>query len=153
MAHCFGPQQLYQDQLWMRAFGERSGVYKPPIDTKTIEPLIDDKDNGSPQVVLNFITSHQKWGQGKRIAALCDSFNLPVSPHVGGGGILSVAATVHYSLAIPNFQIMEHSHDAHAKKGVIAHSYPIPEEGRFAAPQQPGLGVDIDEAAVVRYAS
>ena len=90
--------------------------------------------------------------EGKRIAALCDSFNLPIAPHVGGGGILSVAATIHYSLAIPNFQIMEHSHEAHAWKGTIAHSYPMPQGGRFAAPQQPGLGVDIDEAAVVRFA-
>ena len=90
--------------------------------------------------------------EGKRIAALCDSFNLPVSPHVGGGGILSVAATIHYSFAIPNFQIMEHSHEAHAKKGIIAHSYPIPQNGRFAAPQQPGLGVEIDEAKVALYA-
>ena len=57
-----GRQQLYQDHLWMRAFGEQLCVYKPPVDTKTIRPLIDDKDNGSPQVVLNFITPHQKWG-------------------------------------------------------------------------------------------
>ena len=57
-----GRQQLYQDHLWMRVFGEQLCVYKPPIDTKTIKPLIDDKDNGSPQIVLNFITPHQKWG-------------------------------------------------------------------------------------------
>ena len=91
--------------------------------------------------------------EGKRIAALCDSYNLPVAPHVGGGGILSVAATIHYSLAIPNFQIMEHSHEANAWKGSIASAYPTPQNGRFAAPRQPGLGVDIDEAEVARYTS
>ena len=90
--------------------------------------------------------------EGKRIAALCDSFNLPIAPHVGGGGILSVAATIHYSLAIPNFQIMEHGHESLAWKGSVAHSYPVPQEGRFTAPQEPGLGVEIDEAAVARFA-
>lgn len=90
--------------------------------------------------------------EGKRIAALCDSFNLPIAPHVGGGGILSVAATVHYSLAIPNFQIMEHSHEAQTWKGSIASAYPMPQDGRFAAPQEPGLGVEVDEAAVARFA-
>ena len=90
--------------------------------------------------------------EGKRIAALCDSFNLPIAPHVGGGGILSVAATIHYSMAIPNFQIMEHSHEAQSWKGSIANSYPMPQNGRFAAPESPGLGVDIDEDAVARYA-
>ena len=57
-----GRQQLYQDHLWMRAFGEALCVYRPPIDTKTVAPVIDLKDNGNPQVVLNFITPHQKWG-------------------------------------------------------------------------------------------
>jgi len=57
-----GRQQLYQDHLWMRAFGEAFCVYRPPIDTKSINPVIDAKDDGSPQVVLNFITPHQKWG-------------------------------------------------------------------------------------------
>ena len=57
-----GRQQLYQDHLWMRVFGEAMCVYRPPIDTKTIAPIIEQKSNGNPQIVLNFITPHQKWG-------------------------------------------------------------------------------------------
>jgi nitrate reductase / nitrite oxidoreductase, alpha subunit len=57
-----GRQQFYQDHAWMRAFGESLCVYKPPIDTKTITSIIDSHDNGNRQVVLNFITPHQKWG-------------------------------------------------------------------------------------------
>ncbi len=57
-----GRQQLYQDHLWMRAFGEAFCVYRPPIDTKSITPEIEAKDNGNKQIVLNFITPHQKWG-------------------------------------------------------------------------------------------
>ena len=57
-----GRQQLYQDHLWMRAFGEALCVYRPPIDTKTISPIIDEKSNGEKQIILNFITPHQKWG-------------------------------------------------------------------------------------------
>ena len=57
-----GRQQLYQDHLWMRAFGEAFCVYRPPIDTKAVNPVIKDKSNGNPQLVLNFITPHQKWG-------------------------------------------------------------------------------------------
>ena len=46
----------------MRAFGEGFCVYRPPIDTKTVKPVIDRKPNGNASVVLNFITPHQKWG-------------------------------------------------------------------------------------------
>ena len=58
-----GRQQLYQDHLWMRAFGEALPVYRPPIDTKTIAPIMEaQRDDGRPSLVLNFITPHQKWG-------------------------------------------------------------------------------------------
>src|SRR3546814_11292934 len=46
----------------MRAFGEGFCLYKPPIDTKTVDEIMQERDNGNPQVVLNFITPHQKWG-------------------------------------------------------------------------------------------
>jgi len=57
-----GRQQLYQDHLWMRAFGEGFCVYRPPVDLGTIKPVQGTKPNGEKEVVLNFITPHQKWG-------------------------------------------------------------------------------------------
>lgn len=56
-----GRQQLYQDHLWMRAFGEGFCVYRPPIDTRAINPVIHETKD-QKHVVLNFITPHQKWG-------------------------------------------------------------------------------------------
>jgi nitrate reductase alpha subunit len=57
-----GRQQLYQDHPWMRAFGETLCVYRPPVDTKSVQPILGKRPNGNPEVVLNFITPHQKWG-------------------------------------------------------------------------------------------
>ncbi len=57
-----GRQQLYQDHPWMRAFGEALVTYRPPVDTKTVAPMLGKRGNGNPEVVLNFITPHQKWG-------------------------------------------------------------------------------------------
>ncbi|MEI7494175.1 MAG: nitrate reductase subunit alpha [Alphaproteobacteria bacterium] len=57
-----GRQELYQDHPWMCAFGEQLCVYKPPVDLKTIAPVIDKHGDDRPQIVLNFITPHQKWG-------------------------------------------------------------------------------------------
>jgi len=91
--------------------------------------------------------------EGKRIAALCDSYSLPIAPHVGGGGIVSVAASVQYSAAIPNFQILEHSHRAHEPKARVASRYPEPVNGEFILDDTPGLGVEIDEAAVERFSA
>ena len=57
-----GRQELYQDHLWMRAFGETLAIYKPPVDTKNILPIINKKGEGKKQLVLCFNTPHQKWG-------------------------------------------------------------------------------------------
>jgi nitrate reductase alpha subunit len=57
-----GRQQLYVDHPWMRAFGEGFTTYKPPVDLKTVKPLLGKKPNGNSEIVLNFITPHQKWG-------------------------------------------------------------------------------------------
>lgn len=46
----------------MRAFGENLCVYKPPVDTRSITPILGQKSNGNTEIVLNFITPHQKWG-------------------------------------------------------------------------------------------
>ncbi|AIL32826.1 nitrate reductase subunit alpha [Basilea psittacipulmonis] len=57
-----GRQQFYQDHQWMRMFGEHLCVYKPPVDLKTTKKLLGAKSNGNKEIVLNFLTPHQKWG-------------------------------------------------------------------------------------------
>lgn len=57
-----GRQQFYQDHEWMRDFGETLCVYKPPINLKTVQPVLNKKPNGNKEIVLNFLTPHQKWG-------------------------------------------------------------------------------------------
>ncbi len=57
-----GRQQLYQDHLWMRAFGEALVTWRPPVDTKATTKIQGQHSNGNPEIVLNFVTPHQKWG-------------------------------------------------------------------------------------------
>ena len=57
-----GRQQFYQDHKWLLGFGEGLCAYKPPVDMKAVSPIHNRKPNGNPELVLNFITPHQKWG-------------------------------------------------------------------------------------------
>ncbi len=57
-----GRQQFYQDHRWFRDFGESFAVYRPPIDTRSVADMLGRRSNGEPEIVLNFITPHQKWG-------------------------------------------------------------------------------------------
>ncbi len=57
-----GRQQFYMDHEWMVDFGEGFMSYRPPVDTRTVEPLLGKRGNGNREIVLNWITPHQKWG-------------------------------------------------------------------------------------------
>ena len=57
-----GRQQFYLDHPWMNAFGEGFSSYRPPVDLKTVNDIMNRKPNGNKEISLNFITPHQKWG-------------------------------------------------------------------------------------------
>ena len=57
-----GRQQFYQDHPWMLAFGEGFCSYRPPVNLKTTAAIHGKRSNGNPEILLNFITPHQKWG-------------------------------------------------------------------------------------------
>jgi nitrate reductase alpha subunit len=57
-----GRQQIYQDHHWMRAFGEGFVTWRPPIDTRTVRAVHGKLPNGNPEILLNILTPHQKWG-------------------------------------------------------------------------------------------
>ncbi|MFN0164233.1 MAG: nitrate reductase subunit alpha [Burkholderiales bacterium] len=57
-----GRQQFYQDHPWMLAFGEGMSSYRPPVDLKTTAAMHNIRPNGNQEILLNFITPHQKWG-------------------------------------------------------------------------------------------
>ena len=89
--------------------------------------------------------------EGKRIAVLADTYNIPVSPHIGGGGLLSIAATIQLSAAIPNFLVMEHGHESYPTRCRYALEAPQPVDGAFPVTDAPGLGVTIDDDLLERF--
>ena len=57
-----GRQQFYQDHPWMLAFGEGFASYRPPVNLKATAGVHGIRSNGNTEILLNFITPHQKWG-------------------------------------------------------------------------------------------
>ncbi len=46
----------------MRAFGEGFVLYRSPINTKAWNEVLNKRPNGNTEIVLSWITPHQKWG-------------------------------------------------------------------------------------------
>ena len=88
---------------------------------------------------------------GKQIATIAELYNIPISPHVGGGGIVSIAATLQYSLGIPNFLIMEHSEQGNAVKSMFLSEPFDAKNGQYSLPNKPGLGIEVDENKLEKF--
>ena len=88
----------------------------------------------------------------RRIAHLADVFGAGLAPHVSIGSAIQFAASAHLAAAVPNFVIMEYwIGDNPIGDRVLRRPLSL-EDGLLAVPQGPGLGLDIDEAALLRHA-
>lgn len=77
----------------------------------------------------------------RKIAALADTYYIPVAPHNPGGPICTAAA-MHLAAAVPNFYILEQMEPQRAFRD-RASTVPVRfENGSFLLPEGPGLGVE-----------
>jgi D-arabinonate dehydratase/D-galactarolactone cycloisomerase len=90
--------------------------------------------------------------ESKRIAELADAFHKAATPHVSIGSAVQFAASVHLAAALPNQSIMEFWSGANPLGEPLQATPFRIEDGYFHVPDGPGLGVEIDEAALRRWA-
>jgi galactonate dehydratase len=89
-------------------------------------------------------------GECKRIAHLAHLHMIPVAPHNPVGPVMN-AMTLHVALAVPNFSIFETvSVDVPWRKELVREALQF-EDGHILAPTAPGLGVELNEEACLRY--
>jgi len=87
----------------------------------------------------------------RRIAALAGAFNVAVAPHTGASGALCIAATLQFAAAVSGFLVFEHMVLDNPLQQVLVPPLPRPLRGLIEVPQRPGLGFELDEAAVARF--
>jgi galactonate dehydratase len=87
----------------------------------------------------------------KEIAAMAESFLVAVSPHNYNSTLVGLAATVQASAVMPNFIITEYFLPFVEFCDRISPNQLKPKNGYIELPAAPGLGVDVDEAALKKY--
>lgn len=85
-----------------------------------------------------------------KAAAIAESVGIPVTLHSGGELGFSQAAYVHLAASIPNMTIAIDSERAYLSDDVVMAQPPL-NDGAFAVPNEPGLGVTPDFAKIERY--
>jgi galactonate dehydratase len=87
----------------------------------------------------------------KEIAAMAEPFLVAVSPHNYNSTLIALASTVHASATMPNFIITEYFLPFVDFCDKISPNQLKPRNGYIELPTAPGLGVDVDEAALGKY--
>jgi len=95
------------------------------------------------------------WGgitAARRAANICDVFGLGVSMHSGGELGISLAAMLHTAASLSNLGFAADAHYHHLADDVIKGGKFRYVDGAIAVPTGPGLGVELDESKIGRYA-
>lgn len=87
----------------------------------------------------------------KEIAAMAEPYYVVVAPHNFNSTTIGLAATLNVSACIPNFLITEYFVNFKPRGDEISVNPFKVENGYISIPQGPGLGLELDEAAMARY--
>jgi galactonate dehydratase len=87
----------------------------------------------------------------KEIAAMAEPYFVTMAPHNYNSTTIGLAATLQVCAAIPNFLITEYFVNFTARGDEISTSPLQVENGFIPLPTAPGLGLELDEAAMARY--
>lgn len=85
----------------------------------------------------------------KKIAAMAETYFIGFAPHNPYGPVNTMAA-LHLAACTPNFLIQEGGH--HEYDVLLTEPFPAQKGGYFDIPKGPGLGVDLNEEALEKYA-
>jgi L-alanine-DL-glutamate epimerase-like enolase superfamily enzyme len=86
----------------------------------------------------------------KKIATLAELFRIPVATH-NVGGILLTMASIHFGFSVHDFLITETRLGSSESILTMAKNPPEVKGGMVTQPQQPGLGVDLDDSGIKRF--
>jgi galactonate dehydratase len=87
----------------------------------------------------------------REIAAMAEAATVAVAPHGNNSTTVGLAASLQVAACIPNFLIMEYPVSWEATADQIAVNPLKVENGAIALPTAPGIGIELDEAALARF--
>jgi galactonate dehydratase len=100
-------------------------------------------ENGAAQFIMPDIAWCGGFTEARKIAALADTYYLPICPHNCGGPVQH-AASIHLAAHVPNLFILEsvRRHYDREYLGLVTETFPA-RGGFLPVPETPGLGLDL----------
>jgi len=109
---------------------------------------------GAVDIVMPDLQKAGGLGEGQRIANLSNLYYVPFAPHMVAS-FLGAMASAHVCASVPNFMILEwqiYFHDNPMFKEIVTYDGPMVENGFITLSEKPGIGVEINEEGMRKYA-
>lgn len=112
-----------------------------------VRPILEKH---AADILMPDITRCGGIGEMKKIATMCEAYNVPIAPHNPNGPISTIAAA-HVMASVPNFFLQEFMvTDVPWRDSILDHPLPV-KEGFFELGDAPGLGFDLVEEELERH--
>ena len=107
-------------------------------------------ENRAARIIMPDISWCGGISEARKIAAMAETYYLPVAPHNCGGPVLH-AASAHLSANLTNLHILEtvRRHYLDEYRGIVTKTLPVV-DGALPLPPGPGLGVELDPSVLTR---
>jgi galactonate dehydratase len=143
------------DPADLRGHAELARALDLPIAIGEVEQtrtqFLDILERGAADILQPDVGRAGGLTESRRIAALAETFGVPVAPHHGVGAGPLIVAGIHFAASIPNFLILEYQDLMHAVLAEIVDYPPVLENGAVHVPTRPGLGIDVRLEAIQKY--
>ncbi len=110
---------------------------------------------GGVDIVMPDLQKAGGLGEGQRIANLANLYYVPFAPHMVAS-FLGAMASCHVCASVPNFMILEWQtyFDTNPMyKDMVTYDGPQVEKGSIRVSEKPGIGVEINEEGMRKYAT
>lgn len=110
---------------------------------------------GAVDVIMPDLQKAGGLGEGQRIANLANLYYVPFAPHMVAS-YLGAMASCHVCASVPNFMILEwqiYFHKNPMFKEIVSFDGPMVEDGYITLTEKPGIGVEINEEGMRKYAT
>ncbi|MGD8810699.1 MAG: mandelate racemase/muconate lactonizing enzyme family protein [Gammaproteobacteria bacterium] len=109
---------------------------------------------GAVDVIMPDLQKAGGLGEGQRIANLANLYYVPFAPHMVAS-YLGAMASAHVCASVPNFMILEwqiYFHRDSMFEEIVEFDGPMVDDGFIPLSEKPGIGVEINEDGMRRYA-
>jgi hypothetical protein len=109
---------------------------------------------GGVDIIMPDLQKAGGLGEGQRIANLANLYYVPFAPHMVAS-YLGAMAACHVCASVPNFMILEwqiYFHKDEMFKEIVTFDGPMVEKGFITLSEKPGIGVEINEEGMRKYA-